>query len=575
MYATQPVLQVTIPNDALATIGAAPGAIPARGVKSKDFASLLTVAAKSTDKKAATAGAAAPTPIGLALPSLGNPPPPLPLAVGMTPQPGSPAATTSPSKGFSTDLGAAAPAVPATGNSAGVTATGDPAGATGPADRTALANQAALSRQQALIRAGAGAGVGTGTGAGAGVGTGAAVAPSQRASSVPADATVVQDPSNQPLAASLLAAANAGASNSQIAQLKQIATSKQLAADAAGASGALAKADGNQGSSATRSTGAAATGRAHAGGPVSSAPSNAADSTATTDTATRSAGATPSAPSAADADASSSALGASFSAQIQADTSDSTPGSSVPAKASGVAPTAALFATGAAASAVAAEATADAGAAVAPAQIGAFAALLGVADKRGRDSAIDTVDAAGAAGGSAAGGSTASDGAAAALQANASQSSPTVSATMTDGLAKIDAGINSPEFSQALADRVSWMAGNNLNGATLQVNPPQLGPIELRVSVENGHAQVWLSAHSPATLDALQSSTPKLREMLSSQGFAQVSVDVSQRSFQDRSPYPQYSEWTPSSEDDAAAATSAVGAAASPRAALGVVDAYA
>jgi len=119
------------------------------------------------------------------------------------------------------------------------------------------------------------------------------------------------------------------------------------------------------------------------------------------------------------------------------------------------------------------------------------------------------------------------------------------------------------------------MAGNNLNGATLQVNPPQLGPIELRVSVENGHAQVWLSAHSPATLDALQSSTPKLREMLSSQGFVQVSVDVSQRSFQDRSPYPQNSQWTPSSEDEAAAATSAVGAAASPRAALGVVDAYA
>jgi flagellar hook-length control protein FliK len=298
-------------------------------------------------------------------------------------------------------------------------------------------------------------------------------------------------------------------------------------------------------------------------------------SAATTDTATRSAGATPSAPSAADADASSSALGSSFSAQIQADTSGSTPGSSVPAKAGGIAPTTALFASGAAASAVAAEATADAGAAIAPPQIGAFAALLGVADKRGRDSAIDTVDAAGAAGGSAAGGSTAADGAAAALQANASQSSPTVSATMTDGLAKIDAGINTPEFSQALADRVSWMAGNNLNGATLQVNPPQLGPIELRVSVENGHAQVWLSAHSAATLDALQSSTPKLREMLSSQGFAQVSVDVSQRSFQDRSPYPQNSQWTPSSEDDAAAATSAVSAAASPRAALGMVDAYA
>jgi len=570
MNATQPVLQVTIPNDALAAIGAAPGATPARGVKSKDFAILLTVAAKNTDKNAAAAGVAAPTPIGLALPSLGNPPPPLPLATGIVTQPVSPAATNSPSKGFTTDLGAAAPAVPATAITAGATAPGDPAGA----------NQAALSRQQALIRAGAsegdgagdgagdgvgeGVGVGVGVGVGTGADAGAAIAPSQRSSLVPIDATVAQDPSNQPLAANLLDAANAGASNSQITQLTQIAASKQLAADAASASGALAKADGNQGPSPTRSTGAASEARVHASGSVSSAP----------DGATRSSGAAPGSSSAAVADPPQSALVLSFGAQIQADASDSAPASPVPVKATGIAPTAALFAPGTAASAVEAEATADAGAAIAPAQIGAFAAMLGAADKRGHDTAIDTVDAAGAAGGSAAGGSPASDGAAA-LQANASQLPPTVSATMTDGLAKIDAGINTPEFSQALADRVSWMAGNNLNGATLQVNPPQLGPIELRVSVENGHAQVWLSAHSPATLDALQSSTPKLREMLSSQGFVQVSVDVSQRSFQDRSPYPQNSQWTPSSEDEAAAATSAVGAAASPRAALGVVDAYA
>ncbi len=79
------------------------------------------------------------------------------------------------------------------------------------------------------------------------------------------------------------------------------------------------------------------------------------------------------------------------------------------------------------------------------------------------------------------------------------------------------------------------MVDHGLNGASLQVNPPHLGPIELRVSVERGHAAVWMSAQNATTLDALQSNAPKLREMLGNQGFGQVSVDISQRSFQDRS----------------------------------------
>jgi flagellar hook-length control protein FliK len=113
---------------------------------------------------------------------------------------------------------------------------------------------------------------------------------------------------------------------------------------------------------------------------------------------------------------------------------------------------------------------------------------------------------------------------------------------------KVAAGVDTPEFGQGLADRVSWMVGNNLNGAKLQVNPSQLGPIEVRIAVQAGHAQVWLTSHSAVTRDALESSSQKLREMLGAQGFGQVSVDISQRSFQERSPQAQPYEWTPSAD---------------------------
>jgi flagellar hook-length control protein FliK len=138
---------------------------------------------------------------------------------------------------------------------------------------------------------------------------------------------------------------------------------------------------------------------------------------------------------------------------------------------------------------------------------------------------------------------------------------------------KIAAGVDTPEFGHGLADRVSWMLGNNLNGAKLQVNPSQLGPIEVRIAVQGGHAQVWLTSHSAVTRDALELSSPKLREMLGSQGFGQVSVDISQRSFHDRTPGKQTYEWAP--VESAAPASVTQSAARAVHRSDSALDAYA
>jgi flagellar hook-length control protein FliK len=171
----------------------------------------------------------------------------------------------------------------------------------------------------------------------------------------------------------------------------------------------------------------------------------------------------------------------------------------------------------------------------------------------------------------------ASDGTGATLQLTPDASvTPAAGGSASAASVKIDAPVGTPQFNEAVANRVSWMAGNNVTGATLQVSPPQLGPIELRVTIEAGHAQVWMSSHNPATLDALQNSSPKLRDMLSSQGFQQVSVDVSQRSFQDSSsPYSQAQVWTPPAQSDATEVGGQPVLTAPSRVSLGVVDAYA
>ena len=134
--------------------------------------------------------------------------------------------------------------------------------------------------------------------------------------------------------------------------------------------------------------------------------------------------------------------------------------------------------------------------------------------------------------------------------------------------------LDSGELAQGLSDRVTYLVDNGLNGAKLQVNPPQLGPIELRIAVSGGHAQVWMTTHSAVTRDALESSSPKLREMLGAQGFGQVSVDISQRSFQDRSAQARPYQRMATERLTAATAEPAVNRAA-PHPPPGGLDAYA
>ncbi len=140
---------------------------------------------------------------------------------------------------------------------------------------------------------------------------------------------------------------------------------------------------------------------------------------------------------------------------------------------------------------------------------------------------------------------------------------------------KVSVGGDAAEFGQGLANHVSSMLDSNLTIAKLQVNPAELGPIEVRIAVQGDHASVWLMSHSAVTRDALESSSTKLREMLGAQGFAQVNVDVSQRNFQER-PTPSQPYAATAAANRASSTDSAAGPSASvSRISTGALDAYA
>lgn len=111
---------------------------------------------------------------------------------------------------------------------------------------------------------------------------------------------------------------------------------------------------------------------------------------------------------------------------------------------------------------------------------------------------------------------------------------------------RLDVPMRSPEWAQALGEKITWLVDQNLSSAQIKLNPPQLGPIDVRIAVSGDSTQVSVSAHNLITRDALEAAAPRLREALTSHGFGSVSVDISQQSFTDRSmAQPRAERWEP------------------------------
>ncbi len=95
--------------------------------------------------------------------------------------------------------------------------------------------------------------------------------------------------------------------------------------------------------------------------------------------------------------------------------------------------------------------------------------------------------------------------------------------------APIDIAPGEEAWGRALGERVVWMLGRDVQSAEIRLNPPQLGPVEIRVALQNDQASVTFTAQHPFTREALEAAIPRLREMLGDANLNLVNVDVGQR----------------------------------------------
>jgi flagellar hook-length control protein FliK len=103
---------------------------------------------------------------------------------------------------------------------------------------------------------------------------------------------------------------------------------------------------------------------------------------------------------------------------------------------------------------------------------------------------------------------------------------------------EIKAAPGSPAWDQAVGNKIVWMVGNAEQSASLTLNPPDLGPLQVIIKMQNDQASAtFISAHHEVR-QALEAAIPTLRNMMNDAGISlgQTTINMGnpqQQNFQD------------------------------------------
>lgn len=95
------------------------------------------------------------------------------------------------------------------------------------------------------------------------------------------------------------------------------------------------------------------------------------------------------------------------------------------------------------------------------------------------------------------------------------------------GMQSIGQSIRSPQWGQALGNRVVFMANNGIQEAKITLNPEKLGPVQIKLHVDKDQqVHVSMNAQQGMTREAMEQAIPRLKEMLEAAGIGLGSVNV-------------------------------------------------
>lgn len=93
----------------------------------------------------------------------------------------------------------------------------------------------------------------------------------------------------------------------------------------------------------------------------------------------------------------------------------------------------------------------------------------------------------------------------------------------------VQPNMQNPAWGQVMSSRVVWMAKEGVQEAELRMNPARLGPVEVKLHVQNDQASVTFLAQQSATREALEQALPRLRESFADSGMQLTDAQVGEQ----------------------------------------------
>jgi flagellar hook-length control protein FliK len=113
-------------------------------------------------------------------------------------------------------------------------------------------------------------------------------------------------------------------------------------------------------------------------------------------------------------------------------------------------------------------------------------------------------------------------------QLRAEQQTPAASAVQSPMV------LTKENASDQVAERLQMMMSKNLKHVDIRLDPPELGRMQIRMSLNNDSATVHFTVQNQQTRDMVDQAMPRLREMLSQQGIQLADTSVQQQGQQQR-----------------------------------------
>ncbi len=90
----------------------------------------------------------------------------------------------------------------------------------------------------------------------------------------------------------------------------------------------------------------------------------------------------------------------------------------------------------------------------------------------------------------------------------------------------LQAPVGSADWNNELGQKIVWMIGDKQHVAELHVNPPELGPLDIKLTVDGGQTSAVFTSPHGAVRDAVESALPRLREVLADSGITLGNASV-------------------------------------------------